>query len=575
MKRYSLTGLVVIAAFLVHSRVGSLSGSSVILSAMENELKRNLSSLQLEGYEKPYYVSYHLVDRETLSVSASLGALLRSSPDRNRVIDVDVRVGDYVFDSSKTVEELWDSDEEEKQDMEEYRNVPVSQDNDENALKTALWRLTDIRYKRALAHFLKKKGKAAQLVQEKDRSNDFSKEDPQVFVGDPAALNADKAAIEKKLTSVSSLCKSQPALLSCTVSFSAEAMTKYFVDTEGSKVLHGKTFYRIYVSSSAKADDGMWVESYRSFFAWNENDLPDETKLKSTLKQVMDETLALKQAPKMEAYVGPAIILSPASGVFFHEILGHRLEGHRQESKTQSETFKDKIGKKITAEFLTIVDDPSLNDYRGEPMGGHFLFDDEGVRSRRTLLVENGILKSFLISRKPIKNFPRSNGHGRAQLQWMGWGGNDTPVPRMANFIVENSKPLPLRDLKKLLLEQCQIRQKKFGLIMSLAEYGFTQTSRWNMDVFVTKPLLVYKVDAKTGKEQLVRGVKLGGTPLVGLDKVIAAGDDVKVFHGYCGAESGSVPQDNAAPSILLSELEIAKVDASKAKPPVLPYPEE
>lgn len=550
---------------------------AALLTFMETELQRNSDKLKLETYEKPYYISYHLVDRETLDIAAYFGALKNSDLNHRRVLDVDVRVGDYSFDSSKTVDELWDQDEEEGRDLDEYSNVPVALGEDPAAIQHALWHLTDIRYKRALAHYLRKKGKAAQLVQEKDRSDDFTKENPAVYTGEKASLSMDAQAVknmEKMLMRVSSNCKFQTEILSCEISFSAEAKNHYFVSSEGFKILHGKTVYQIVVSTEAKAEDGMWVESYRAFLTATPDKLPDKTTLESTLNLVMKEVTELKNAPAMEAYVGPAIIQSPASGVFFHEILGHRLEAHRQESKTESETFKDKVGQKIMPEFLTVVDDPTLKEYHGELLDGHYLFDDEGVPSQRTLLVENGVLKTFLMSRKPIKNFNRSNGHGRASLRWMGWG-NDTPVPRQGNFIIETNKPLPLPELKKLLIKESKAQKKKYGLIMFLAEYGFTETSRYSMDVFVTKPLLVYKVDVETGKEQLVRGVKLGGTPLVGLNKILAAGDDPKVFHGYCGAESGTIPVALVAPSILMSEIEIAKIPSGKSKQPLLPPPPE
>jgi predicted Zn-dependent protease len=95
------------------------------------------------------------------------------------------------------------------------------------------------------------------------------------------------------------------------------------------------------------------------------------------------------------------------------------------------------------------------------------------------------------------------------------------------------------------------------------------------MESFQSSPLLVYRVDAKTGKEELVRGIKFGGTPLVALDKIVATGDDPKVFNGFCGAESGMVPVGLISPSLLLSEIEIAKEPTGSLKPPILPPPYE
>ncbi len=568
MKKFLIVFLLIFICVVASSQ----PAQSPLLSIMKEELGRNMKTLSFEDYEKPYYISYHFVDRQEVSVSGSLGALLDENENTRRFIHVDVRVGNYAFDSSKRIEELFDYDKDEGDDGSELQSIPVPLGNDTASLKNYLWRATDNRYKRALSSFLKKKGKLSAEVEEKEKSDDFSKEKPAAYTGETVTLSVDSEAWEQKARKFSALFKKHPEILISSVSFSASARNDFFVNSEGSELQEGKIAYWARVSASTKADDGMWVESFRSFFGWNENQLPSDSDFEKAVETVISEVLALKNASVMEAFVGPAIIQSPASGVFFHEVLGHRLEAHRIESKIESETFKDKVGKQIMPSFLSVYDDPSIKEYRGMTMDAHYAFDDQGVLSSKTLLVDKGVLTSFLLSRKPVKGFPNSNGHGRAQLQYFGWG-NDYPVARMGNLIVEAHKTHTLPELKKMLMKESKKKNKPFGLLFVLSEGGSTETGRWSMDVFQSKPLLVYKVDAKTGEETLVRGVKFGGTPLTGLDKILAAGNDPAIFNGYCGAESGMILQADAAPSILLSEIEVAKVMASKTKPPVLPPP--
>lgn len=564
--------LALLLLVLTHVFVFAQAAESPLLSIMKGELDHNFKNLQLEDFEKPFFISYHIIDRHDIYVSGSLGALMDENENEKRYLHVDLRVGGYVFNSTKPVDEIFDYDKEEGEDNQEYSNMPIPQGDDAESLKKYLWRATDNRYKRALSSFLKRKGKLASEVEEKDKSDDFSKEQPHTYIGDTVSLQINKTAWQEKVRVLSAIFKKHPEILSSNVSIAANARNDYFISTEGTKLQEGKTGYWVRISASTKADDGIWVKSFRSFFVWSEDKIPPQKELETAVETVMNEVLTLKNAPVMEAFVGPAIIQSPSSGVFFHEVLGHRLEAHRTESKIESETFKDKVGKQIMAPFLTVFDDPSIKEYRGMPMDAYYAFDDQGVKSVKTILVDKGVLKTFLLSRKPVKNFPNSNGHGRAQLQYTGWG-NDYPVARMGNLIVEANKTYPLSELKKMLMKECQKKNKPYGLLFVLSEGGSTETGRWSMDVFQSKPLLVYKVDAKTGKETLVRGVKFGGTPLVGLDKILAAGDDPKIFNGYCGAESGMILQADAAPSVLLSEIEVAKTPATKSKLPLLPPP--
>ncbi len=541
-----------------------------ILNVMKTELDRSMNKLQIEHEHKPYFISYYLIDRAEFSTSAKLGALMDSSDTHTRLLTAQVRVGDYKFDNMPSADQIYDYDPEKGKSDEEYRRIPVPLTDDTLLLSRALWLATDIRYKQALKQYSRKEGQRATEVSEA-RSDDFSREKPVTYVGDEVRVEVDRQKWEKEVKELSTLFREYPDIQESSVSFSVEARNNYFCSSEGSQIQDGSLAYWIRISASTQADDGMWVRSFRNFFGWTEDELPGDSTIRKEIKALAGEVIALKNAPVMEAYVGPALMEGRAAAVFVHETYGHRLESQRLESRESGETFKDKVGSRIMPAFLSLYDDPTVKEYAGKPLNGSYLYDDEGVASRRTELITDGVLKGFLCCRKPIKGFASSNGHGRAQMEYAGYG--DMPVSRQGNLILENSKPTSFTDLKNLLLAECRKQKKPYGLIFVRSEGGATNTGRSFMELFQSNPLLVYRVDAKTGKEELVRGVKFGGTPLAALNKIVAAGDDPEIFNGFCGAESGAVPAGLVSPSILLSEIEIAKEQASNRKPPILPPP--
>jgi predicted Zn-dependent protease len=268
----------------------------------------------------------------------------------------------------------------------------------------------------------------------------------------------------------------------------------------------------------------------------------------------------------VDPYTGPAILAGKASGVFFHEILGHRLEGHRQKSEAEGQTFKKKVGEQVLPEFMSVVFDPTIRGLHGFNLSGVVRFDDEGTKAEKVVCIENGILKDFLMSRTPIENFLRSNGHARCQPGLK-------PVSRQSNLIVESRQMLPEDKLRQMLIEECKKQNKAFGLLFTEVQGGFTSTARLTPNAFNVTPLVVFRIYTDGRPDELVRGVDLIGTPLTTFGKIMAAGSKMDVFNGMCGAESGGVPVSAVSPSILVSEIEVQKKAKSQEKPPILPPP--
>jgi TldD protein len=294
--------------------------------------------------------------------------------------------------------------------------------------------------------------------------------------------------------------------------------------------------------------------------------IPSEAQIAARAKKMADDLDMLRKAPLAEPYSGPALLSGRAAAVFFHEVLGHRVEGQRQRGREEGQTFTKKINEKIVPEFLSVADDPTLRTLAGEELSGWYRYDDEGIPAARVEVVKDGVLKNFLMGRLPVKNFSNSNGHGRAQAGQM-------PVGRQGNLIVSSSKTIPDAQLRARFIAEITKQGKPYGLYFEDIQGGFTLTSRALPQAFQVLPVMVWRVYADGRPDELVRGVDIVGTPLTVLTQIAATGDTTSVFNGICGAESGMVPVAAAAPAMLFSEMEVQKRKYGDTRPPILPPP--
>jgi predicted Zn-dependent protease len=533
-----------------------------VLSAMRAELDRSMTELRAHGDPAPYYAAYEIVDRREVDIGAEFGALLGASDRRTRSLDVDVRVGDHKLDSSHPRREE-DQFARFARRWGKSNDVPI--EDDEAALRAALWLATDARYKDATEDLVKVRSERAIDVREDDTSDDFSEDSPASFVGPPAALDLDQPAWDKRVRSLSEVFRAHPELVEAKADLRVSAETRYVVTSEGASLQRGATHARVMFSVQTRADDGMDVQLSDWIDASGVARLPDEATLRARVQALVDRVLALRAAPVADPYVGPAILDGKAAGVFFHETFGHHVEGHRQKDDLQGQTFAKKIGEHVMPDFIDVWDDPTVRALNGVELNGAYPFDDEGIAAQRASLVEQGILKGFLMSRSPARGFLHSNGHGRRSP------GSDI-VARQANLVVDPARVVTPEDLKRRLLDEVKKQGKPYGLRFAEVEGGYTNTSRSAIQAFKVKPVVVFRV-YPDGREELVRGVDLEGTPLTSLSTILAAGNDFAVFNGYCGAESGWVPVTAVSPSLLLGQLEIAHKQKGHDRPPVLPPP--
>jgi len=534
-----------------------------ILDAMKEELERNRTRLKLGENPPPYFISYSVKDLTQAYVAARYGALFDDSTNRDRRVFADVRVGSHEIDNS--VNEEFDFNFSLKGTSYTTRKeAPL--DDDLTALRTALWLITDEKYKTGLFNLLKKKGEAVYVVDDPKKPPSFSREQPSTFIGAPASYTFDRTRWMALVRKVSARFNEAGKIFDTDVRVTADKEVRYFVNSEGSPILTEQTFYGVHIYAVTRADDGQLLDDSRDYYGFREAELPSDDKLMKDAESLIQELLALRAAPAIDPYTGPAILEAEAAGVLFHEAVGHRLEGDRMDNDAEGKTYKGQIGHAVLPPFITIVDDPTVATLGGKSLNGYYRYDDEGIPAKRVPLVENGVLKNFLLSRHPVDGFLQSNGHGRAQL-------NRRPVARMANLIASSTKQVSDPELKQMLIAETKRQGKPYGLIIRDIQGGNTNTSSFGYQAFKGIPRLVYRVDARDGKETLVRGVEVVGTPLSAVSKIVATGKTQGVFNGFCGAESGNVPVSTVAPATLLREIELQRVVEGKDRPPILPSP--
>lgn len=544
---------------IIFSNLSLYSKDNILIKSLKNELNRTMQSLKSET-NPPYFISYYVTDIEKVVVSASFGSITSSNSTRNRLLDIDLRVGDYKFDNTHII----------RGNSFSFGGglgaIELPLEDDEKIIRNAIWLASDKIYKSASERYEKAITNQKIKIKEEDESNDNSIEKPiisHLTINKPTIIRSDW---EQKVKDLSKLFLADKDLYDGDVIFQFEFAHKTIVNSEGTEISWDDTFSRVFVYAKTKSEDGMSLPLYESYFSYSPEGLPSFQDIEKDIKIIISDLNKLRIAPLMNTYSGPAILSGEASGVFFHEIFGHRVEGHREKDPNSGQTFKKSVNTSILPNFIDVIFDPTLKNYKGKEVSGYYDFDDEGVKSQRVVSVDKGIFKSFLMNRSPIESFPNSNGHGRKQFGYKS-------VSRQSNLIIESSKVTTFDSLKLNLKRLCKEKNLEFGLFFDVVQGGFTFTNRTIPNAFNVQPLIVYKIFVDGRPDELVKGVDLIGTPLSTFANIIAASNDLGVFNGICGAESGGVPVSASSPSILVSNIEVQKKKKSQAKLPILQNP--
>lgn len=562
MKKCLLILLTLFSFSLLTAAAPQRATPNPVVQALEQELNRAMELFRQKGDPAPYFISYTVTEIQDAQIAASFGALRSSESNRSRLLDVDVRVGGYELDSTHQIRGPRGNASS------PAFSFPVEMpiDNDVDALRSVIWLETDRKYKAAVERFIQVKANRTIRVDEEDTSADLSREQKQSASLPLASAEINVPNWEKKLKDYSAYFKKFPEVYDGSVSLSLTATNNYFVNNEGASIQHGTSNLRLSIYAVTKADDGMDLYRFEAFDAHTADKLPADQALQSTMETMVKDLAALRRAPVVEPYTGPAILSGRASGVFFHEIFGHRIEGQRQKNENEGQTFTKKVNQQVLPDFISVVDDPTTPQIGGTDLNGYYTFDDDGVRAQRVTVVDKGILKNFLMSRSPIFGFESSNGHGRKAPGYR-------TVGRQGNLIVQATNTVSEPKLRQMLMDEAKKQGKPFGLLFKDISGGFTMTGRASTQSFQVTPIMVYRVYADGRPDELVRGVDLIGTPLTSFSKIVAAGDKPEVFNGFCGAESGYVPVAAVSPSILTTQIEVQKKAKSSDRPPILPPP--
>ena len=521
-----------------------LANDDAVLSAMRAELVRSMQ-LKMEQVGAPYYIEYRVFDVDQYSAEAAFGALRSDVRTRLRLVRVVVRIGDYKQDSYFG----------QGQGMLDF--MPL--DSDLPALQHQLWLATDRAYKAAAESLTAKQAQLKQLTID-EPVDDFAPADPVHSIAPLATLQFDPEPWKKMLQDAADVYKSDPQIENFESSLEFQAVNEYFVNSEGTVLRTGQNLYQMHISCDAQAADGMSLERGKRYVAANMKELPSADEFLAHARELAGTLKDLRDAPVVdEEYRGPVLFSADASVAVFADLVGENVLGRRPELGKNARTtgaFATSYKSRVLPEFLSVTADPTISSYRGQSLLGHYEIDDEGVLAQRVSLVEKGTLVNYLVGREPIRDFPRSNGHGRAPLPSAAPAMMGSASPHNSNLIVTSSEPLTKEALKNKFLDLCRQRDLPFC---------------YRVETFGPKlaPRLLYKVWTKDGHEELVRGGSFGDLDIRAMrSDLMATGDDV-----YVDNRPTNVPHSIVAPSVLFDELEVKRANVNKEKLPEYPAP--
>lgn len=572
--------------------------SDQTLRAMRDELERSKERLRLGQLERPYYIEYRLMDIDVRTVVASFGSIVNTSTAKNRFMAVDVRVGDYKVDSSNFVS------------ADAFQGFigttgTVGIDRDYESLRQDLWLSTDQAYKGALDAVARKRAHMRNLAQPTN-IDDFSRERAVTLVQPLPAIDWTSRNWDAEAKAVSQAFRAYPQLHNSRVTYHMIYATFYFLTSEGTQIRATRTLAAIEAGAETQADDGMRLHNFYASYKLRPADLPAASAVRGELDRISKELVALRAAAPAPDYTGPVMLEAPASGALLSQLLGPSISGARPplasfqffdqmvERMGGRSEWTGRLGTRVLPPSISLISDPSLKEFQGQPLIGSYEVDDEGVRGERVTLIEGGSLRGFVMSRRPGPEFQQSNGHGRAPLV----GGETKALA--SNVIFQASETLAPADLKKKFIDACREAGRQWCLVVKQMDNPVLGVLRQQdaSDVFGMLaggvgggdrlPLLVYKVHVADGREELVRGAWLTGVTLknLGQRNLAGVGSDFSVFNynqdpriagttlGAFGTAQGGIPSSVVAPSLLFVEMDVRGARPSGSRrPPLVPAP--
>jgi TldD protein len=514
------------------------AASDPILRALHAELLRSKSQLKMDNVDSPFYIEYRVFDVDQIEAGAAFGALRDQTHTRLRFLRAVVRLGDYKLDSffnaGQGISDI----------------LPL--DNDELAIRHQVWLATDQAYKRASEAFSNKKAMLKQLNVDQP-VDDFAKADPVVSIGPLPKLDVDMAKWTKMLESATSVYKNDPQIQSFQANVTFTTLSEYFVNTEGTITRQGSSHYLIILSASEQAADGMRLERSPQFTPVRIEEMPSPEQFHADALKLVEDMKKLRDAPVVdEEYRGPVLFSNDAATDMFFDLIVPNVLGRRPQPGRPARTvglFASSWKARVLPDFISIVDDPTVDTFAGLGLGGSYKVDDEGVRAAPITVVDKGTLANYLIGRVPIRDFPASNGHGRAS-------GSGSASPAPGNLFIRAATTSTREELKKQLIDECRNRGLKYGYFVDTLGPRLA-------------PRMLYRVWADDGHEELVRGAIFSELDVRALrSDLVAAGNDPLVSN-----RNGLPFMTLVSPSVLFDELEVKRADNTNEKLPDYPAP--
>ncbi|HSU32936.1 MAG TPA: metallopeptidase TldD-related protein [Bryobacteraceae bacterium] len=552
----------------------------VQLRAMIDELARS-KTLSLNDLDKPYFISYSSNDAEMSDIRGSLGGLMASSRVHVRQPVVHVRVGNYSFDNTDSVF------------ASPARLGPLPLDDNYGVLRTALWFTTDGLYKAATGEIAAKRNTLREIAGP-DQTPDFAPAQPNVVIQPAARLQMDDKRWETIVRNLSARFVNHPGVVSSSVRMRGISSTLRFVNTEGTIVRVPQELTSLDITAAGIAADGARVWNHRLITVLHPSELPGENELRKNVDSVARETEALVNAPLADDYNGPVLFEGQAAAALMAEVLTDATRLRRtpvapSDLRSRVEAidgvWSSRMGSKVTPDWLTIVDDPSQKSFGGQVLAGQYDVDEEGVLAQRVTLVDKGTLKSFLLTRQPVRTFNASNGHARLPGAW----GAEMPV--FGNLFIQANQTVPDSQMKSKLIEKVKTAGLKYGILIRRLDFPstanveelqemMTQLQKSGTSRSVSAPILAYRV-YPDGREELVRGLRFREFSAKDLRDVEAASDRPYVLNyvnngspfNWIHASSDATTSAVICPSLLFPSVDLARVEGQGSKPPLVPAP--
>lgn len=512
----------------------------VIFRAVEDEMARSLKDLKLKDFNKPYFVEYIVEDVDMLTITATFGAIKTSNLDKSRILFTEVRIGDYGLDSSGSYSFKLP--------------YPMPLDDDYTSLRRTVWFVTDRSYKQAIDSYESIKADNENSTDdEEDKVPSLSKEKPIVSIESRGNLEVDKQMWEKRVREWSAEFRKYPEFRESNFNFYVRQANRYLVNSEGTKILKPEFLVTFDIHARSATEDNTLVEPYRHIFATNMEEVPTVEELNKEIQGLSADLKKFKNAqPFKDTYIGPAMFTEGASVQLFLQLLAPNLSGGE---------YADRLGRKVLPSFLSVVDDPTITKVGDSKVYGNYKYDAEGVEAKPLNLIDNGILKTLLMTRRPIKEIPNSNGRARGS----GLGGTSANI---SNLIIKSNSGKSYTELKQQLIDECKKQGLEFGIIFRENDSTFSSFSGGGS-------ILAYKVYVKDGREELFRDISVMDLTVRELRNLLAAGNDSYTYNLLVNSSynGDGTPASVTAPTILLDEVYLKKSKFNREKPRLITNP--